>query len=113
VTTGAADGGGTGSAAQEAARLFEAVQEWARRASTDGRTMGESWSEHIATGAPECRLCPICQLVGLLRDTRPEVAMHLADAVGSTLAALRSALLAHEQDWTARRAAGVERIDIS
>jgi hypothetical protein len=108
----AAAGASAGSAAEEATRLFEAVQERARRTAGDGRDLGEHWSDHIATGAPECRLCPVCQLIGLLRDSRPEVAGHLADAAGSLLAALRSALLAHERDWTARRRAGVERIDI-
>jgi hypothetical protein len=101
----------TGTAADEATRLFEAVQEWARRTAGDGRSLGEHWTEHVATGAPECRLCPVCQLISVLRDSRPEVALHLAEAAGSLLAALRAALLAHERDWTARRP-GVERIDI-
>ena len=101
----------TGSAAEETTRLFEAVQEWARRATGDGRSLGEHWTEHVATGAPECRLCPVCQLISVLRDSRPEVALHLTEAAGSLLAAVRAALLAHEHDWTARRP-GVERIDI-
>jgi Family of unknown function (DUF5304) len=112
VTSDAGPGPSTGSAAEEANRLFEAVQEWARRSAGEGKDLGEHWTEHIATGGPECRLCPVCQLIGLLRDTRPEVAGHLTDAVGSLLAALRSALLAHEREWTARRPTGVERIDI-
>ncbi len=95
-----------GSAAQEASRLFEAVQEWARHSAEGGV------SEHVATGSAECQLCPICQLIGALRGTRPEVVEHLADAAGSLLAALRAAIDAHERDWTARRAPGVERIDI-
>ena len=94
-----------GSAAQEATRLFEAVQEWARRTSTGA-------GEHIATGSPECQLCPVCQLLALLRGSRPEIAGHLADAAGSLLAAVRAAVDAHEREWAARRAPGVERIDI-
>jgi hypothetical protein len=116
VTTDAtgetADRSTTGSAAQEATRLFEAVQDWARRSAGDSRTLGEHWTEHVATGAPECRLCPVCQVIALLRESRPEVTMHLAEAAGSLLAAVRAALLAHEHEWTARGSAGVERIDI-
>lgn len=113
MTTGAADGAGsTSSAAEEAARLFDAVQQWARRTAGDGKTAGGAWTEHIATGSAECRLCPVCQAIALLREARPEVALHLTEAASSLLAAVRSALLAHEQEWTARRSAGVERIDI-
>ncbi len=106
MTTGAESP--TGSAAEEAGRLFEAVQEWAKRAS--GAAGG--WSEHVATGAPECQLCPVCQLIALLRETRPDVATHLAEAAASMLAALRAAVAAHEREWGSRRGAGVERIDI-
>ncbi len=106
MTTGAESH--VGSAAEEAGRLFEAVQEWARRAS--GAAGG--WSEHIATGAPECQLCPVCQLIALMRETRPEVAAHLAEAAGSMLAAVRAAIVAHEREWGSRRSPGVERIDI-
>ena len=96
---------GLGTAAEEAARLFEAVQEWAQRNSG-------SLSDHIATGGPDCRLCPVCQLIGLLRETRPEVAQHLTEAAGSLLAALRAAVAAHEREWSRRASQGVERIDI-
>ena len=97
--------GAGGTAAEEASRLFEAVQEWARRSSAQA-------SAHVATGSAECQLCPVCQLISLLRDVRPEVATHLADAASSLAAALRAAIAAHEQDWSARRSSGVEPIDI-
>lgn len=105
----------TGSqAAAEAMRLFEAVQEWARRTSVgdlaahlvDGAAEGG-----FATGSAECRLCPICQLVGALRQSHPEVADHLTDAVTALAAALRAAVGAHEREWSGRRT-NVERIDI-
>jgi hypothetical protein len=99
VTTDAA-----GSVAEEASRLFEAVQEWARRSSGS--------SERIATGSAECQLCPVCQLIGVLRTARPEVAGHLAEAAGSLLEAVRAAIAAHEHDWSSRRGRPVERIDI-
>jgi hypothetical protein len=94
-----------GVAAEEAARLFEAVQEWARRSSA-------SASAHVATGSAECQLCPVCLLIGVLREARPEVAGHLLEAVGSLAAAVRAAVAAHEREWATRRSSGVERIDI-
>jgi hypothetical protein len=103
VTSEGAPGEG-GTAAEEAARLFEAVQDWARRSAQA--------SAHVATGSPECQLCPVCQVISLLRDVRPEVATHLTDAVTSLAAALRAAIVAHEHEWSARRGGGVERIDI-
>jgi hypothetical protein len=103
---------GVGNAAEEATRLFEAVQDWARRSATAG-SASASLGDHLATGAPECELCPICQLIAVLRTSRPELVAHLADAAGSLLAALRTAIDAHEREWSARKTTGVERIDIT
>jgi Family of unknown function (DUF5304) len=94
-----------GSAADEAARLLGALQDWARRASP-----GDDIP--IATGAPECRLCPVCQLIGLMRDTSPEVVDHLARAGDALLAALRAAVVAHERSWSHGTTPDVEHIDI-
>lgn len=91
-----------GSLGEEAGRLFEAVQ--------------DLLGDRLATGSTECRLCPVCQLIGLLRTAQPAVAEHLADAVTSLLAAYRAVIEAHEQQWAAKRpsgrATGVEHIDI-
>jgi hypothetical protein len=72
-----------GSAAEEAARLLSAVQDWAR-ARFD--------SEHLATGGAECQVCPVCQAIALLRQVKPETAEHLLDGVASFVAALKSAV---------------------
>lgn len=74
-----------GNASQEAARLLDALGQWlgARGPESGG------WGEHLATGAPECRLCPVCRLIALARETSPELATHLDDALGSVSAALR------------------------
>lgn len=72
-----------GSAADEAARLLGAAEQWAR---------GLAGEEHLATGSAECTVCPLCSAVGALRRVRPETAEHLLDAAGSLLAALRTAV---------------------
>ena len=81
--------GEVGSLADEAARLFAAATDWARQYTADSRTGSASaprsgdWpgQEHIATGAPECRWCPICQAISLLRTTSPDVKEHVASLV--------------------------------
>ena len=95
-----------GSAAEEAARLLSALQDWARR------TSGGATEVPIATGSPECRLCPLCQLIGLMRDTSPEVVDHLARAGDALLAAFRAAVVAHERSWAHGPAPDVQHIDI-
>ncbi len=80
-------GRSVGSAAEEAARLLAAAEQWAR---TRGSSLLDSPS--LATGAPECTACPICSAVAALRQVRPETVQHLLDAAGSLVAALRAAL---------------------
>ena len=85
VTTGPS--GAEGRAASDAGRLLaDAVHEWARA------RFGDADAAHIATGAPECAWCPICQLIAALRGDRPDVTDKLAaaatavvDVVGSLL----------------------------
>ncbi len=75
-----------GSAAEEAARLLAALQDWARTR-FDG--------EHLATGASECQICPVCQAVAVLRQVKPETVEHLLDAAASFVAALKSSVSSH------------------
>jgi hypothetical protein len=76
-----------GSAAEEAAKLIAAVQEWARTRFD---------SEHLATGSAECQV-------------KPETIEHLLDAAASVVAALRSTVGHHpEPSGTGR----VQHIDI-
>jgi hypothetical protein len=89
----------------EAARLLEALQTWVRGAT------GNLGAERIATDSPECRLCPVCLLLSVIRGAQPEVFEHLVEAAGSLALALRTAVEAH--DHAPRRGRGVERIDIS
>lgn len=97
------------SAAEEAARLFEALQAWARRAAPGAEADG---AEPVVGGSSTCRLCPWCQLLSGLRQTRPEVFGHLVDAGDSLLAAVRLLIAAHEDEWASRRSAGIQHIDV-
>ena len=96
-----------GSAAEEAARLFTALEEWAR--SRAGSFVDD---EHLATGSAECRVCPVCQAIGALRHVRPEAVEHLLDATASLVAALRTAAAQPTEEPTPR-GPRVERIDVS
>jgi hypothetical protein len=110
-----------GSAREEAARLVEALSTWAAGAvGSPGSAFDRErlHAEGIATGAPQCRLCPVCSAISALRGVRPEVVEHLLDAGGSLLAALRAGLEAPSHPTPGSPDGGpagpgrVERIDI-
>jgi hypothetical protein len=92
-----------GPLAEEAARLVEALGDWARGAVGDGplSSMGEG---------TECQVCPLCQAIALVRRTQPETYAHLVDAATSVAAALRTVVQGHDHGGHASR--GVERIDL-
>ena len=94
-----------GSAAQEAARLFAAVEDWAR-----GRS-GLLDPEHAAGTGATCGACPVCSGIALLREVKPETVEHLLDAAASVVAALRSAVAQPGPHGTPRPS-GVEHIDV-
>jgi hypothetical protein len=66
-------------------------------------------SEHIATGSEDCRYCPVCQVIHVVRDTNPEVRAHLAVAASSLMHAA-AGLLATRPDQA--RSGRVEKIDL-
>jgi len=77
-----------GSMGEEAAKLVDALSEWARSAAG-----GEL---PLATGSTECTLCPVCQLLTVMRRARPETFTHLAEATTSLIAAMRTVVETHE-----------------
>jgi hypothetical protein len=95
-----------GSAAQEAARLFAAVEDWAR---TRGEALAADGGH---PGAATCGVCPVCTGIALLRDVRPETVEHLLDAAASVVAAVRSAVVVPPAPDGARPPGGVEHIDV-
>lgn len=93
---------GPGPLAEEAARLVEAIGEWARD------NIGAA--PPVAGTGPECQVCPLCQLLALVRRTQPETFGHLADASASMVAALRTIVESHDRHRAG--SSGVEHIDI-
>ena len=87
-----------GSAAEEAAKLFGALADLARDADA-----------HVARGE-ECRYCPICRAVQVVRSASPEVREHLTTAVSSLAQAFAAALDTAVPD---PEPPGVEHIDLS
>jgi hypothetical protein len=95
-----------GPLAEEAARLVEALSDWARTHSGD---LPGAVGSHLG-GSAECTLCPVCQAIALLRQARPETFAHLVDASTALTAALRS--LVETSGGGHRSSSGVERIDL-
>ena len=90
-----------GSLAEEAAKLLGAAEVW--------------WRDHApaldAHQGAECRVCPLCQGLALVRTAQPEVFEHLRDAANALVLAVRTAVEA--QGARRRPGAPVERIDIT
>ena len=87
-----------GSVGEEAAKLFDALQDWVKDngSGEPGRAEGlvdgladqwRSFNEHVATGGQDCTYCPVCQVIGKVREASPELRSHLAVATSSLLQA--------------------------
>lgn len=110
-----------GSVGEEAAKLFAALSGWAKDQGTDyaGSAAGAASAvsdvlhdvnEHIATGGADCRYCPLCQVISLVRTTSPEVKAHLAIAASSLMQAAAGVLATQvPQDG---KSSPVEKIDL-
>jgi hypothetical protein len=94
-----------GSLAEEAAKLFGAAEEWWR---THAPAAAAAAAAHQG---PECRVCPLCQVLAVVRTAQPEVFEHLVVAADAFAQAVRVAA----ETWAAPRRSGVpvERIDIT
>ena len=115
----------TGSLGEEAVKLLQAVQEWAKESGHEyGDTLGAAANgaagmfsgvnEHIATGGRDCRYCPVCRMISAARATSPEVKQHLTSAASSLLQAAAGYMESHGPERHEPRADGaMERIDLS
>lgn len=105
-----------GSVGEEAAKLFSALSDLARDRGGDLGATAAGFSEalkdandHIAHGE-DCRYCPLCQVIRVVRETSPEVKTHLAVAASSLMQAAAGLLNTQVPD---EREPGVEHIDLS
>jgi hypothetical protein len=93
-----------GSAADEARRLVDALRTWAGE-----HNLGDL---PVATGSAECKLCPLCVVLGSLRERQPEVLDYLETAADALISAMRTLITQQESDWASRGKPDVEHIDI-
>jgi hypothetical protein len=112
-----------GSVSEEAAKLLSALQDWAKEsghshAAAASQVAGglaasvKDFSEGVGHG-PDCKYCPICQVINAVRETSPEVKQHLAVAADSLLQAVQGMLSTQVPDGhQPRRDAPVEKIDL-
>jgi hypothetical protein len=108
---------------QPASVLFEAVRlaEVLRRRMSGGggsasgdvwsEATSEAWGEHIATGAPECRYCPVCRAIAASRTSGPDVVSHVMSAGESLYAAVREAVAGFERSRPPRQGAADDQAD--
>ena len=114
-----------GSVGEEALKLLQVLQGWAKDSGADYADaagaafsgVAASWqevNEHIATGGEDCRYCPVCQVIGAVRNTSPEVKQHLATAVTSLAQAVAGLMAPHAPSAPGGRARQdpVEKIDL-
>lgn len=73
-----------GSFAEEAAKLADAVQGWARG---EGHGRVSQAVGHMATGDPACCVCPVCTVIVLLRGERPELTGRLVESLAGLVTA--------------------------
>ena len=120
-STGAGEQEPVGSVGDEAAKLLGALSEWARDQGTDyaGSAAGASGAfasaiqdvnDHVATGGEDCRYCPVCQVIHVVRQTSPEVREHLSVAASSLLQAAAGLLATNTAQH--QKPSTVEKIDL-
>src|ERR1700709_119127 len=79
-----------GSLSEEALKLAETLQTWL---STGSAMTG-------AGSSSECKVCPICQLIGVVNNMRPEVLGHMTEAGFALMAAFKAATESSDRAWT-------------
>ena len=91
-----------GTLAEEAAKLLGAAEAWWRGSAPS--------AEH--TG-PECKVCPFCQVVSVVRRVEPDVVEKVTEAAVALLVALKGAVEPPDSSEPRRADVPVERIDIA
>lgn len=115
-----------GSLGEEAAKLLGALSGWAREHAGDASEQltelaaqaaasAHDLNDHLATGSPECTVCPLCRTVHAARQLGPEVTSHLSAAMVSLVQAAAAVMATAEQRAPGAdrgTADGVEHIDL-
>lgn len=112
-----------GSVAEETAKLLSALQGWAKDSGQQHASAAEQAAGGLADTVrgmsaaighgPDCKYCPVCQVLNVVRETSPEVREHLAVAASSLLQAFQGVLATQiPEDAKPRRAGPVEKIDL-
>ena len=118
--TDAAGAHDVGSLGEEAAKLLGALSGWAREHAGDGLSglaaqaeqSAHDLNEHLATGAAECTVCPVCRAVHAVRQLSPEVTAHLAAAVTSLAQAAAAVMATPHPSSASARGPDVEHIAV-
>jgi hypothetical protein len=92
-----------GSLSEEALKLAETLQTWL---STGSAMTG-------AGTASECKVCPICQAIGVVNNMKPEVLGHLTEAGFALVAAFRAATEQAQRPWSSSERPPVQHIKVT
>lgn len=98
-----------GTLGEEAAKLVHALTAAAEQ---------RAGSRERANEPPDCAFCPLCQLIGVVRETSPETVESLGASLSALTSAVRSVVRAHTGEHPQpgeqepRRDDGVHRIDL-
>jgi hypothetical protein len=95
--------GAHGSLSEEALKLAETLQGWL---STGSAMTG-------AGNASECKVCPLCQVIGVVNTMRPEVLGHLTEAGFALVAAFKAATESSQRAWTGTNRPPVQHIEVT
>jgi hypothetical protein len=110
-----------GSVGEEAAKLVNALSDWAKDQGGGAATglggsiagladLARDIESHV--GGENCTYCPLCRLIGLVRGASPEVRGHLTTATTALLQAGLSALATPVPDTSQQRRSGLQQIDL-
>lgn len=90
MTGPARDGSGPADLAAEALSLLRAAREWLAAQRSGGPGPADALSGFGASD--ECRYCPLCQAIAVVRGDRPEIAGRIAEVGTALWEALRAVL---------------------
>jgi len=88
-----------GSLGEEAAKLADALQDWV--------------GHNISAGSAACRVCPLCQLIAVVRQLNPETVDQIGDQLQGLVHSVRTLLDSLAGQHASGRDGGVQKINLS